>query len=165
MDPVPQIVVGAIGAYLLLGGADHYRRALLLAGVAAGAGFAADALHEAAIEGPTAWAIAFGAGALAALVFSFAERIAVALVGAAIFATLGALVAPFLPIEPWIVTAVAGVVGLFAMGPIYRKALPVVTAVGGALLVAWSLDRLHDVRVIVGCAVVGLVVPWLRKRR
>lgn len=166
MDEVPRIVVGAIGAYLLLGGADHYRRALLLAGFAAGAGFATSALQQAAIHGPTAWAIAFVAGALAALVFSVAERIAIALVGAAIFATLGALVAPFVPqIQPWIVTAVAGVLGLFAMGPIYRVALPVVTAAGGSLLVAWSLDRLHDARVIIGCALVGLVVPWLRSRR
>ena len=110
--------------------------------------------------------MAFVAGALAALLFSFTERVAIALVGAAIFATLGALLAPFVPkIEPWIVTAVAGVLGLFAMGPIYGVALPFVTAAGGSLLVAWSLGRLHDVRVLVACALVGLVVPWLRRRK
>jgi hypothetical protein len=76
---VPRIVVGAIGAYLLLGGAEHYRRALLLAGFAAGVGFATHALHREAIVGPTAWAIAFVIGALAALLFSVAERVAVAL--------------------------------------------------------------------------------------
>jgi hypothetical protein len=163
---VPRIVVGAIGAYLLLGGAEHYRRALLFAGFAAGAGFATHALDRAAVQGPAAWAIAFVVGALAALLFSIAERIAVALLGAAIFATLGALASPFVPqIEPWIVTAVAGVLGLFLMPPIYRAALPLVSAVGGALLVAWSVDRLHDARVIVVCAVVGLLVPWLRRRR
>jgi hypothetical protein len=163
---VPRVVVGAIGAYLLLGGAESYRRALLLAGFAAGAGFATQALHHNAIVGPAAWAIAFVAGALAALLFSVAEHIAIALLGAAIFATLGALLAPFVPqVQPWIVTCVAGVVGLFAMAPIYRVALPFVTAAGGSLLVAWSLDRLHDVRVLVVCALVGLVVPWLRRRK
>jgi hypothetical protein len=163
---VPRIVVGAIGAYLLLGGAQSYRRALLLAGFAAGAGFATQALHREAIVGPTAWAIALVVGALAALLFSFAERIAIALVGAAIFATLGSLLAPLVPrIEPWIVTAVAGVLGLFAMGPIYGVALPFVTAAGGSLLVAWSLDRLDDVRVLIVCALVGLVVPWLRTKK
>ena len=165
-ESVPRIVVGAIGAYLLLGGAEHYRRALLLAGFAAGAGFATQALHREAIVGPMAWVIAFVVGALAALLFSVAERIAIALLGAAIFATLGALLAPFVPqIESWIVTAVAGVLGLFVMGPIYGVALPFVTAAGGSLLVAWSLDRLHDARVLVVCALVGLVVPWLRRRK
>lgn len=164
-ESVPRIVVGAIGAYLLLGGAEQYRRALLLAGFAAGLGFATHALHRQAIVGPTAWAIAFVIGALTALLFSVAERVAIALLGAAIFATLGALVAPFVPrIEPWIVTAVAGVIGLFAMGPIYGVALPFVTAAGGSLLVAWSLDRLNDARVLVACALVGLVVPWVRKK-
>ena len=163
---VPRVVVGAIGAYLLLGGAEHYRRALLLAGFAAGAGFATQALHRAAIVGPTAWALAFVAGALTALLFFVAERLAIALLGAAIFATLGALLAPFIPqIQAWIVTAVAGVLGLFLMPPLYGAALPVVSAAGGTLLVAWSLDRLHDARVLVLCAVVGLVVPWLRKKR
>ena len=163
---VPRVVVGAIGAYLLLGGAEHYRRALLLAGFAAGAGVATQALHHEAIVGPTAWAIALVAGALTALLFSFAERVAIALLGAAIFATLGSLFAPFVPqVEPWIVAAVAGVIGLFAMGPIYAVALPFVTAAGGSLLVAWSLDRLHDARVLVVCALVGLVVPWLRKKK
>jgi hypothetical protein len=160
---VPRIVVGAIGAYLLLGGAASYRRALLLAGFAAGAGFATQALQ---IVGPAAWAIAFLAGALTALLFSFAERIAVALLGAAIFATLGALLAPFVPqVQAWIVTAVAGVLGLFLMAPLYGAALPIVSAAGGALLVAWSIDRLHDARVLFVCAVVGLVVPWLRTKR
>jgi hypothetical protein len=162
---VPRVVVGAVGAYLLLGGAAHYRRALLLGGFAAGAGFATHALHREAIVGPTAWAIALVAGALTALLFSFAERVAIALLGAAIFATIGSLVAPFVPrIDAWIVTAVAGVLGLFVMAPIYGVALPFVTATGGSLLVAWSLDRLQDARVLVVCALVGLVVPWLRRR-
>ena len=57
------------------------------------------------------------------------------------------------------------VLGLFAMAPIYRVALPFVTTAGGSLLVAWSLDRLHDIRVLVVCALVGLVVPWLRRKK
>jgi hypothetical protein len=163
---VPRIVVGAIGGYLLIGGADHYRRALLLAGFAAGAGLATSALARLAVDGPVAWAIAFVAGALAALLFSVAERIAVSLLGAAIFATIGTLVAPFVThVQPWIVPAVAGVLGLFVMHPIYNAALPVVSAAGGSLLVAWSLGRLHDPRVLIVCALVGLVVPWLRRRR
>jgi hypothetical protein len=158
-----RIAVGAIGAYLLLGGAEHYRRALLLAGFAAGAGLTADALT---IRGPTAWAIAFLVGALAALLASLAERIAVALLGAALFATVGALAAPFVPlVEPWLVSVVGGVLGLFLMAPLYRLGLPLVTAGGGALLVAWALDRLDDPRVLVGAALVGVVVPWIRKRR
>jgi hypothetical protein len=159
----PRIVVGAIGAYLLMGGADRYRRALLLAGFAAGAGFTTSALT---LQGPTAWAIALVAGALAALLASVAERVAVALLGAATFATVGALVAPLVTQVPaWSVTLAGGVLGLFLMAPLYRLALPAVTAVGGALLVAWSFDRLHDARVIVLCALVGLAVPWFRKRR
>jgi hypothetical protein len=60
---------------------------------------------------------------------------------------------------------VAGVLGFFVMVPIYAVALPFVTAVGGSLLVSWSLDRLHDARVLVLCALVGLIVPWLRRKK
>ena len=58
----------------------------------------------------------------------------------------------------WYIPVAGGVVGLFLFPSLYKKLLPVITAIMGGLCVAWSVGAGEDLRVVGSVAAIGVVV-------
>ena len=152
----PAVPVGVLGVVLALSGARFYRLAIVAPGFALGvlAGLEVPGSEQ------TRMVAAIALGIIGAAVLHLVERFAVRVGSAFLTAGLAQVVAPLVTGEPnaWYVPVAGGVVGLFLFPSLYKKLLPVVTAIMGALCVAWSVGAAEDLRVVGAVAAIGCVV-------
>ena len=101
-----------------------------------------------------------GAGLLGALVLHLMEQTAQRVVGVAIAVGVTMALAPqiFGGKPPWYLNYAAGAVGAVGFPIIYERVLPLLTALLGALALAWSIGREHDVWMIGILAFLGVAV-------
>lgn len=161
----PRLLVGALGALILLFGARFYRLVLVVPGVALGV-LAGVALTPDATPNQTALA-SLCLGIIGAVALFFLERLAVSLVGAVLTAGLvrAALPAMMGANLPWYVPVAAGLVGMFLFPRLLRGLIKLISPLLGALLIAWSIGRPEDLRAILGLAAVGALFQLALGRR
>lgn len=159
-----RVVGAAAGVVLLTAGARVYALAIMAPGFALGLWLAHTYLPDMA----PVWrfGITVGAGALGALVTSRVEQLAVRLAGSILVAGTAYAILPLVwtgPV-PWYAAPAAGFLGLALFPSIYRRLLPLITSVLGALMLAWSLDRPTDLLLIIGTATVGVLIQLILSR-
>ncbi len=154
----PHLWVGLVGLALALAGSRLYRLAIVGPGVAVGAMAGLELAGAVGFESRMVAAAVLGV--LGGLLAHFLERLAIALGGALLCGGLANLVgAMFWTGElPWFIPAAGAVIGLLAFPSVYKRLLPLVTALMGALCTAWALGRPDDLRVVGFIAVLGLIV-------
>ncbi len=158
----PRSLVGILGIALLVAGSRFYRIAIIAPGFLAGV-WVAQRLQD-KFPGILAMGVGLVLGLGGALLCYLLERAAVRLVGAVLVSGVVHAVGPVIwHTEPpfWFAPA-AGLVGLALFPSIYQKFLPLIGAVLGALCVAWSLDRIHELPLVGVLALGGLIlqVVW-----
>lgn len=153
-----RLVGAAAGLALLVAGARLYSLAIMGPGFVLGLWLAHRYLP--AMDPLWRLGITVGAGALGALLSSRVEQLAVRLAGALLVAGLTHAVLPLAweGTPPWYAAPAAGFLGLALFPSIYRKLLPLITSLLGAVVIAWSLGRGSELLLICGVATVGLIV-------
>ena len=163
----PALWVGVVGLCLALLGSRLYRLAVLAPGVALGAALGMEIANRNGFD--TQVVAACSLGILGGLAFFLLERVAIALSGAFVMGGLANLAAASLTggSPEWYVSAAGAVVGMFLFPSLYKRLLPLVSAVLGGLCVAWAVNAPDDLWLVGEVAVVGLVVQLLlgRKRK
>ena len=160
----PHLWVGALGLGLAFAGSRLYRLAIVGPGIAIGA---VAGLEIAAALDFNAQLVAAGCmGVLGGFIFHFVERLAIALSGAFLVGGAanigGALVLGHA--APWYVGAAGAVLGLLLFPSLFKRLLPLVTAVIGGLCAAWALGQPDDLRVVAVVAVAGLIVQAITRK-
>lgn len=155
----PRILVGVTGAVLALVGSRVYRFAVVAPGIAIGgwAGHMLSRGQSTTIE----IAAMVGLALVLALVFHFAERVAIRTTGAAVGGAIARFVAPwFLHGDPdrWWIPAIGAVIGILTFPYLYQGLLPAITSVLGAFCVAWALERPYDLWILGGVTFAGLLI-------
>ncbi len=161
----PRLLLGLLGAVLLVAGKRFYPLAIVSPGVAAGIMLG---LHLTEGQDTVMRAVVVAALAIvAAFVLHSAERLAVAAAGA--FVAVGATQAigpRFVSGElPWYVLVAAGIVGLFLFPRVYQRLLVVITPAIGAFCIAWASGQEQNLLLIIGLTLAGTVlqlVLWSR---
>ncbi len=154
----PRTLCVVIGAVLILAGSRLYRLMLL------GPGFVGGVLlaHHYAPAGSdtTKMAIVIGCGLVGVVLMHLMEQTALRLVGVALTVGAATAIAPevFGSKPPWFLNYVAGAIGAVGFPIVYERALPLVTSLLGALMVAWALDRPTDIIMLVMLSAVGIAV-------
>ena len=150
------VPVGVLGVMLALAGARFYRLAIVAPGFALGvlAGLQVPGSDE------VRFVSAIALGVICGAVLHLLERVAIAVGGAFLTAGIATVATPLVTHapNPWYVPLAGGLIGLFFFPTLYKKLLPIITAVMGGLCVAWSLGVPEDLRVVVGVAAVGVLV-------
>ena len=152
-------LVGAVaGLTLLVAGARVYALAIMGPGFVLGLWLAHSYLPP--LDPLWRLGISVGAGALGALISSRVEQLAVRLCGALLVAGLTHAVLPLAwdGTPPWYAAPAAGFLGLALFPTVYRRLLPLITSLLGAVVLAWSLGRETDLLLICGVATIGLIV-------
>lgn len=160
----PRILVGALGLTLLVLGSRVYRIAVVTPGVLAGLWVAGQVTTGA--SSTVQYAAMIGLGLAGGILAFLLERFAVAVAGALIGGGLGDALGPLLLGDQmhWSVPAVAAIVGFLAVPYLYERLLPLLTAVLGALALAWAAGREQDLIFIALVAAAGLVLQLLLRR-
>jgi len=154
----PRTLCVVIGAVLILVGSRLYRLMLL------GPGFVGGVLlaHHYAPAGSdtTKMAIVVGCGVVGVVLMHLMEQTALRLVGVALAVGATTAIAPevFGSKPPWFLNYVAGAIGAVGFPIVYERALPLVTSLLGALMVAWALGRPTDIIMLAILSVVGIAV-------
>ncbi len=159
LDPRTACVV--IAFLLMFAGSRLYRLMLV------GPGFAGGILlaHHYAPAGNDLFKmlVIFGTGLIGALVLHLMEQTAQRVVGVAIAVGVTMALAPqiFGNKIPWYLNYVAGVLGAVGFPIIYERALPLLTALLGALVLAWSIGNERNIWMVALFAIIGTVVQTL----
>lgn len=155
-----------VGGILLLGfGARLYRAAILVPGVLLGV-WAGSQISALAHLGPAPGIVlTVGLAAIGAIACSLVEAAAVALAGAVMGAVatgpaLGALAVA----APWWAPIVGALFGGLLFRYLFDAVLRPATALAGAMIVAWTMQRAGQPWVVGGLAVGGWIVQWLLAR-
>lgn len=154
----PHVLVGVLGAIMLVAGKRLYGLAIMAPGVAAGV-----MVGLAFTEGQDLTMRLMACGALAiiaAYVLYSAERLAIAAAGSFVAVGLARAGAPLVTgaPAPWYVLLAAGVVGIFFFPRLYRRLLVVIAPAIGALCMAWATGREGDLALITGLTLLGTVI-------
>ncbi|MDG1481253.1 MAG: hypothetical protein P8R54_16795 [Myxococcota bacterium] len=160
-DPV--FVMGVVGGALLVAGSRLYKLALVAPGLAAGLLLGLEVTSGA---GPEIRMIAgLCLGIIGAGVMLLVERLAISLGGAFLVGGLANAVTPLvLPgQDAWYVPIAGAVVGLLIFPKMFRSLLFLLTALGGALCIAWAIGRPQDLPSIGGLWLAGTVIQWLTR--
>ncbi len=154
MDPRTLCVL--IGAVLILAGSRLYRLMLL------GPGFVGGVLlaHHYAPAGnnTTKMLIILGCGLVGVVLMHLMEQTALRLIGVALAVGAALAISPevFGSKPPWYLNYVAGAVGAVGFPIVYERALPLITSLLGALMIAWALERPSDLWMLGLLAIVGV---------
>lgn len=152
----PAVPVGVLGLVLALAGARFYRLAIVAPGFALGvlAGLEVPGGQEARLIA------ALSLGVIGAGILHLLEKFAVRIGGAFLTAGLAQVAAPLITgrANEWYVPVAGGIVGLLLFPSLYRRLLPVITAIMGGLCVAWSVGAAEDLRVVGVVSAVGIIV-------
>lgn len=156
-SPIPsRWMAGALGAILVVAGAHFYRLAVIAPGFLLGTVAARTLI---ALDDPAIIAVVVvGSGLLGALVFYYLERLALALIGAVVGAQLTAVLWPLVAgTAPWWGPLVGSFFGSLAFPKVFRSLLRPLTALIGAVLLASCFGQGHDLLVVGGLALVGVI--------
>ncbi len=151
-------LVMAIGVVLVLFGSRFYKLLLVTPGFVAGVLAALD--YVSIQDQFTRAGVAIVAGIVGAGVLLYVERVALAVIGAAVFGGLAYAVVPLVmgPRVDWTVMAAIAVLGAIGFPFVYRWSLPVVTPLVGSIAIAWALEQPHNAWLIVGLGFMGAVL-------
>lgn len=140
----PRTIVVVVGAALVVAGSRLYRLMILSPGLVGGVLLT----HHYAPAGTDLLklAITVGVGLIGALVMHLMEQTALRLVGAVLAVGIAIAVGPeaFGKAVPWFVNYAAAAVGAVGFPLIYKRALPLLTSLLGAMAIAWALGRETD---------------------
>lgn len=152
----PAVPVGVLGLVLALAGARFYRLAIVAPGFALGvlAGLEVPGGQEARLIA------ALSLGVIGAGILHLLEKFAVRIGGAFLIAGVAQVAAPLITgrANEWYVPVAGGIVGLLLFPSLYKRLLPVITAIMGGLCVAWSVGAAEDLRVVGMVSAVGIIV-------
>ncbi len=154
----PHVLVGVLGAVMLVAGKRLYGLAIMAPGVAAGV-----MVGLAATEGQDLVMRLMACGALAiiaAFILYSAERLAIAAAGSFVAVGLVRAAAPMVmggP-APWFLMLAGGIVGIFFFPKLYRKLLVVIAPAIGAMCMAWAVGREGDLMLVIGLTLLGTVI-------
>jgi hypothetical protein len=155
----PRTFAGLAGVALVLVGARVYRVAVMAPGFAAGV-WAGTTWLPAGLDPLLRLGAALLLGLIGAGLCSWIEQLAVRSTGAILMGALTHAVAPQLwhgHIPMW-VSPVGALVGAMLFPMVYRRLLPLITSLTGALCVAWALGRPQDLLWIAGLTLLGLIL-------
>jgi hypothetical protein len=156
-ESTPRWITGLTGGLLLLAGGRLYRLAVVAPGVLGGVALALMLPQD---LGPIVIALAAVLlAAVGALICNFLERVAVHVVGAVALAGLASVAWPPLLHEPapWWGLLAGGALGILFFPRVFKALVKVLTALLGALVLAWSFGVLED-----SVSRWGLTVqPWM----
>lgn len=151
-------VVVFVGAALLVAGRRLYRLMVLSPGIVGGVLLT----HHYAPAGDdlTKLAITIAVGLIGALIMHLMEQTALRMLGAGIVVGLTIAVAPevFGASVPWYLNYIAAAVGAVGFPMVYKRSLPLLTSLMGALALAWALGRETDVWMIAILTAVGAMI-------
>ena len=157
----PTWITGLSGGLLLLAGGRLYKLAVVALGIAGGV---AGALWIGETAGLAGSVVAIAAVVLAvagAVLCRMLERVAVAAIGVIATAGITQLAWPLVmdgQIAPWWGLLLGGAVGLLLFPSVFRSLIRWITALLGALMVAWSLGYQDNAYVVGGLLVLGCIV-------
>ena len=154
----PRILCIVAGVLLMLAGGRLYRLMIVTPGFVAGVLLTTH--YAPAGTDMMKVGIIVGVGLVGALIMHLMEQTALRLIGVALMVGVATAVAPevFGSQEPWWLNYAAGALGAVGFPIVYRRALPLITSLLGALAVAWALGRETDVWVIGILTVLGAMI-------
>ena len=158
-DPV--VLLAIVGGILLVAGARLYRLAVVAPGLVGGVLIGAEIMHGA--DPIMRLVAAIGLAAIGAVLMLIVERVSISVTGAFLLSGITHAAAPILldSQPPWYVPVAAAVVGLLLFPKLFRSLLFVLTSLGGALCLAWAMDRSQELPLICGMWTVGIVIQWI----
>ena len=151
----PRFLCIIAGVLLLIAGGRFYRLMLIAPGFV---GVVLLTTHYApAGSDMVKMGIIVGVGLLGGLIMYMMEQVALRLIGGFLMIGVARAVAPevYGADVPWWLNYAAGTVGAIGFPVLYKKALPLLTSLLGALAIAWSLGRETDFWMIGILTVVG----------
>ena len=165
LESTPAWITGLSGGLLLLAGGRLYKLAVVAPGVLAGV---AGALLLPAELGPVVIAVAAVVLAIAgAVLCHLLERVAVHAIGVIAAAGITQLAWPVVAggPAPWWGVLLGSAVGLLLFPGVFRSLIKWITALLGALMVAWSVGYHDDAYVVGGLFLGGCIVQAIGGRK
>ncbi len=165
LETTPVWITGLSGGLLLLAGGRLYKLAILAPGILGGV---AAAMMLPASLGPVVIAIAAVVLAAAgALICHLLERVAVHVIGAIAVAGVVQLAWPLAVGQPtpWWGMVVAAALGLLLFPSVFRGLIKWITALLGALMLAWSIGEPENLWVVGGLFLGGCIVQGATGKR
>jgi hypothetical protein len=159
LETTPTWITGVSGGLLLVAGGRLYKLAVVAPGIVAGV-YAATWLP--AELGSVVIAVAAVVLAIAgAILCRLLERLAVAAIGVIAMAGVTQLAWPLAmdgQVAPWWGVLVGGALGLLLFPSVFRALIRWITALLGALMVAWSVGYHDNLWVVGGLFLLGCIV-------
>ena len=154
----PRTLCIIAGVLLILAGGRLYRLMIVTPGFVAGVLLTTH--YAPAGSDMMKMGIIVGVGLVGALIMHLMEQTALRLIGVALMVGVSTAVAPevFGRNVPWWLNYAAGALGAVGFPIVYKRALPIITSLLGALAVAWALGRETDVWVIGILTVLGAMI-------
>lgn len=156
---LPEVAMLIVGILLLMIGARIYRLIIIAPGFICGA-----LLAKQFVSGSpeVQLIVTLVLGIVGAVLLTSIEKLAISIVGALLFAGLTFAIAPLvMGTVAWFVPVIAGFLGSMIFPYIYKKALPVSTALLGSLCVCWSTGLNEDPIMIAVFWVGGIVLQLI----
>jgi hypothetical protein len=167
-ESAPTWITGLAGGLLLVAGGRLYKLAVVAPGMLLGVAAALWIGTEVGLE-PVVVAVAAVVLALAgALVCRLLERVAVHAIGAIALAGVTQAAWPMVvqgQAAPWWGVLLGGAVGLLLFPAVFKALIRWITALLGAVMVAWSLGYDDNAWVVGGLFLAGCVVQGLSGKR
>ncbi len=161
LETTPVWITGLSGGMLLVAGGRLYKLAVVAPGVLGGVAGALWIGEAAGLTGPVVAVAAVVLAVAGAVLCRFLERMAVAAIGVIATAGITQLAWPLVTdgaAAPWWGVLLGGAVGLLLFPGIFRSLIRWITALLGALMVAWSVGYSDNVWVVGVLFLVGCVV-------
>ncbi|MCB9742805.1 MAG: hypothetical protein H6740_09405 [Alphaproteobacteria bacterium] len=164
-DTVPRGVAAAGGALLLLAGARLYPLAIMAPGLAIGV--TVGVVLPLPLEATARAILAVVLGGVGAFLFRSVERMAISGIGAIVTGGLAVSTWPLVMGQPapWWAAGAGALVGLLLFPRLFRFALKPITALAGAIILAWAGGMQGHLVLILGLAAVGFLVQLGQGRR
>lgn len=156
---VPEVLIWLVGIVFLCAGARLYRLALMSPGFAIGALLAVE--YGGALSKEIQLGVTVVVGIIGAVVLMTLEKLAIALTGALAFVGLLYAATPLVfatGVAPWYAPAIAALLGSFFFPMLYKKLLPILTPLAGALCICWAINKLQEPYIVGGLWVVGALI-------
>lgn len=161
LETVPTWITGLSGGLLLVAGGRLYKLAVVAPGVIAGVAGALWIGETAGLAGTVVAVAAVVLAVAGAVLCRLLERLAVSAIGVIALAGVTQLAWPLAmngQAAPWWGVLLGGAVGLLLFPGIFKSLIRWITALLGALMVAWSVGYHENIWVVGGLFLAGCVV-------
>jgi len=161
LETTPTWLTGLSGGLLLVAGGRLYTLAVVAPGIIGGVAGALWIGETAGLAGSVVAVAAVVLAVAGAVLCRMLERLAVAAVGVIATAGITQLAWPLVmdgQIAPWWGVLLGGAVGLLLFPGVFRSLIRWITALVGALMVAWSVGYHDNVYVVGGLFLAGCIV-------